>query len=247
MNVFLPNLPKGEVCLAAVGEEFSGISNAMRGLGIEVISVKIAPRLARFERSHPDMRIHHLEKDQVMVYREDKELVCALSQKGFSVCFAERQLADNYPLCAGLNACRIGNILVCNQKAIDPALRAFARQKGIELVFNRQGYARCAVCVVSENAAITSDPSVYSALKDRIDVLKISAGHIRLADTYDGMIGGCSGMIGENLLAFCGNIETHPDYKEIQLFLSKHKVRYVCLNNDELVDVGSLIPLKIKE
>ncbi len=247
MYIETPNLPKGKVCLAAVGEEYPQIISALKKRGIETIVVSKDMRLERYERSHPDLRLCHLGRSDVMIYREDKALLEPLSKKGFTVLFAENEIYAKYPRCAALNTLRIGNIFVCNKKAIDGALYREAQKRGLEIVFSSQGYSRCAACVVSENAVITADPAIYSALKDKIDVLKISAGHIRLADTYDGMIGGCSAMIGESLLAFCGDIEKHPDFKEIQKFLCKNAVKYICLSKDELVDVGTIIPLKIKE
>lgn len=245
MKISAPNLPKGRVSLAVVGEEYPEIIADLAKMDIEVISVSAAEDFAKYERSHPDLRLHHLGGKDVMIYREDTELCKALSSKGFSVVFAERKRQKTYPYCAGLNALRIGDILLCNEKAIDPALKKEAENRGLELVFCKQGYSRCATCLVNEKAVITSDPSVYSALKDKIDVLKIKAGHIRLADTYDGMIGGCSAMMGETLLAFCGDIEKHPDFNIIKNFLLKHSVKYVCLNKNELIDVGTIIGLEI--
>lgn len=247
MYIEIPNLPKGRVCLAAVGEEYPEIISALKKQGIETIVVLKDMRFERYERSHPDLRLCHLGGNDVMIYREDKAIFEALSKKGFNVLFAENEICAKYPKCAALNALRIGNIFVCNKKAVDSELCRQAQKRGLELVVTNQGYSRCAACVVSENAAITSDPAIYSALKDKIDVLKISAGHIRLADTYDGMIGGCSAMIGERLLAFYGDIEKHPDFEIIQKFLCKHDVKYICLSKDELIDVGTVIPLKIKE
>lgn len=247
MYIQPPNLPKGRVCLAAVGEEYPEIISALKKQGIETIVVSKDMRLERYERSHPDLRLCHLGNNEVMIYREDNALFEVISKKGFNVLFAENEIYAKYPKCAALNALIIGNTFVCNKKAVDGKLFTEAQKRGYEVVFTSQGYSRCAACVVSENAAITSDPAIYSALKDKIDVLKISAGHIRLADTYDGMIGGCSAMIGKGLLAFCGDIEKHPDFDKIQKFLCKHDVKYICLSKDELIDVGTIIPLKIKE
>ncbi len=246
MYVETPNLPKGDVCLAAVGEEFESVISALNIMGIETICVSKDLRLEHYERSHPDLRLFHFGSKEIMIYSEDKALKEALEKQGFDILYADNEIEAKYPRCAALNALRIGKYLVCNKKSVDSALLFEAEKRGLEIVYSNQGYSRCAVCVVSDTAAITSDPSMYSALKDKIDVLKISTGHIRLADTYDGMIGGCSFMIGERQLAFCGDIEKHPDFDKIHKFLQDCNVGYTCLFRDELIDIGTVIPLKIK-
>ena len=240
----IPNLPDKKMCLVALGEEFADIASALENRGVEVVSVLNEPLFSRYEKCHADLRIHHLGGRDIMLYKEDIGLYNILSDKGFNVIFAERSLSGKYPQCAGLNALRIGNILLCAEKAIDPALKREAENRNLEIVYNAQGYSRCAACVVSENAVITSDPAVFSALSGRVDVLKIEKGHIRLADTYDGMIGGASFMIDKNLLAFCGDIKAHPDFENIKNFLSKHSVNYVCLTGEILQDVGTAVLLK---
>ena len=240
----IPNLPNKKVSLAALGEEFEDIGSALKNRGVEVISVPILPLYSRYEKSHADLRIHHLGGKDIMLYKEDEVLYKALSDKGFNIHFAKRSLSGMYPECAGLNALRIGNILLCSEKSIDPELKREAEKQNLEIIYTAQGYSRCAAAIVSENAVITSDPSIYSALEGRVDVLKISKGHIRLADTCDGMIGGASFMIDKDLLTFCGDIKAHPDFESIGKFLEKHGVDYICLTNKKLQDIGTAVVLK---
>lgn len=240
----IPNLPDKKVSLVALGEEFADIASALENWGVEVVSVLNEPLFSHYEKCHADLRIHHLGGKDIMLYKDDLDLYNAISDKGFNVIFAERSLSGKYPQCAGLNALRVGSILLCNEKSIDPALKRQAEKRNLEIIYTAQGYSRCAACVVSENAVITSDPAVFSALSGRVDVLKIEKGHIRLADTYDGMIGGASFMIDKNLLAFCGDIKAHPDFENIKNFLSKHSVNFVCLTDGMLEDVGTAVLLK---
>lgn len=240
----IPNLPDKKVSLAALGQEFSSVACALKNRGVEVISVPALPLFFKYEKSHADLRVHHLGRNDVMLYKEDEILYKTLSDKGFNILFAERSLSGKYPECAGLNALRVGNILLCLEKSIDPSLKREAENRNLEIIYTAQGYSRCAACIVSENAVITSDPAIFSALKGRADVLKITKGHIRLADTYDGMIGGASFMIDKNLLAFCGDIKAHPDFEIIEKFLEKHGVNYVCLSSEKLQDVGTAVVLK---
>ncbi len=244
MNIEIPNLPQGKVSLFAVAEGFDALSYALKDLGAELVCVKKDNIFEPRESNHPDMHIHHLGENKIMLYREDMYLKEEFAKRGFEVIFAADKKSGQYPRSAALNACRIGNILLCNTKSVDSNLRLYAEQSGIEIVHCRQGYARCSTCVVSESAVITSDPSVAKALRGRVEVLEISKGQIKLGDGYDGFIGGASSMTDKNTLAFFGDISRHSDYINIKSFLSNHSVLPISLIGGELTDVGTIIPLK---
>lgn len=246
MDIKIPNLPQNKVTLFAVAEGFDALSHSLKALGAEVINVKADSTFEACESNHPDMHIHHLGDKKVLLYREDEYLCKEFQQRGFEVLYAAEKKQGKYPKSAALNACRIGNILLCNEKALDKNLCLYAEQNGIEIVSCRQGYARCSTCVVSENAVITSDTSVAKALKGRVDLLEISKGQIKLGNTYDGFIGGCSSMIDKNTLAFFGDITRHSDYINIRSFLEDHSVSALSIGSGPLTDVGTFIPLKTK-
>jgi len=239
-----PNFPQAKVNIALVGEEYREEIDALKKLSIDVIEVKKNSLFPNMEACHADLRAHHLGDDKIVVYKEDVELAKALTERGFKVIEAQNELCGKYPKSVALNALRIGKILLCSKNNIDGAISKYAEQNNLEIIDCKQGYSRCATCIVSENAVITADKSVYNALSSRLDVLLISQGGIRLADTDEGMLGGASALIDKNTLAFCGNIKEHPDYLRIEKFLKKHNVKAVCLTNKKLLDVGSIIVLE---
>ena len=244
MKIESPNLPCGKVTLFAAAESYPELKTELENLGAEVITVKKDMTFEMREADHPDMHLHHLGDKRIMLYKEDEYLAKELLNKGFEPVFAHSSKQGKYPECTALNALRIGDLLLCSEKTVDRNLREYAEKNKIEIINCRQGYARCASCVVSENAVITADKSVYNALKDRVDVLLISQGFIRHGENYDGMIGGCSSMIDKNKLAFFGDVTSHPDHKLIENFLNNHSVTQVSLGNGELTDVGTFIPLE---
>ena len=69
------------------------------------------------------------------------------------------------------------------------------------------------------------------------------SNNIDLFDLNYGFIGGCSGLISQDELAFFGDITHHPNFKEIKEFVEKRNKKIVCLSNSKLLDLGSLIPL----
>ena len=108
----------------------------------------------------------------------------------------------------------------------------------------KQGYCKCSICIVDENSIITSDEGIYKeVIKHDIDCLLIEKGHIDLFELDYGFIGGCSGLINEDTLVFFGNIEKHPNFKEIKNFVSKRNKKIISLSKEKLIDLGSLIPL----
>ncbi len=244
MKILSPNFPQNKVTLALVGEEYKEIINALKTLSVEVIEVKKNHAFPSMENCHADLRAHHLGGKEVVVYKEDSELAYALKQRGFLVYEAENELCGTYPIRASLNAARIGDILLCGAKNLDGTILKYAQQNALKIIDCKQGYSRCATCIVSENAVITADKSVYKALSPHLDVLLISQGAIRLGESMDGLLGGASALIDKHTLAFCGDIKTHPDYEKIEKFLKKHKINAVSLTNGPLLDVGSIIVLE---
>ena len=97
--------------------------------------------------------------------------------------------------------------------------------------------------LLNNNALITDDESIYcSAQKNAIDSILINKSSVKLKGRDYGFIGGTCGMIGKNLLAFTGNLDTHIDAELIKSFLKKHSVDYIELNDGPLIDIGGIIP-----
>lgn len=149
-----------------------------------------------------------------------------------------------YPSDVLFNCVNVGRYLICNKAFTHSSIIEFADANDIKIVDVKQGYAKCSTCVVSENAIITEDESIAKKSSEvGIDVLKIEKGHIKL-DGYDyGFVGGCSGLIENDVLAFNGDIKKHPEYRRILHFCDKYSVNVVSLCEEPLYDIGSIIRL----
>ena len=192
--------------------------------------------------THPDMQIFHLHENifvcEPSLYEYYSE---CLSPRGIIVLKGGTSLTSNYPGDIAYNAARIGDILL---HRIDKTDGEILRRHTGRIVNVKQGYTKCSVCVVNENAVITSDRGISIALRgEGVDVLEIPHGEIILGGFEYGFIGGCSGLIAKNKLAFCGDITKHSAYVEISKFLKKHKVDIISLCDQKLVDIGSIIPI----
>ena len=146
---------------------------------------------------------------------------------------------DRYPHDVKYNIAITGKYAIHNTSHTDKAFFELSCYSDINV---KQGYSKCNICVVSEDAIITSDKGIADTLsKYPIDVLLISEGHILLDGYNHGFIGGCSGLIENNLLAFAGDISIHPDYESIRDFCLNHGVDLVSLYDGDLVDIGTIV------
>ncbi len=151
-------------------------------------------------------------------------------------------IAPKYPESVSYNCAYIGGKLFCNTKTADESIIDFCNEKGIELIHVNQGYTKCSMLAVGENAFITADDVIAEkGRKAGFDVLKIRSGHI-LLDGYDyGFIGGTAGMLDEKSILFFGDPKTHADGKEITRFIISKGFNIITLFDGTLTDVGGLV------
>lgn len=146
-----------------------------------------------------------------------------------------------YPKDAGLCVCRTGRYTIYNPKISDPVLEPYLDS---DRIFVNQGYTRCSVCAVSDEAIITADDGISSAAwKKGLDVLKIAPGHISLDGYGYGFIGGATVKLNRNTIAFTGVLDEHPDKDRILQFLQKYYVEPVFLTKTPIFDIGGAIAL----
>lgn len=189
---------------------------------------------------HPDMLMHIIEKNQVVVHRDMPfDFIEKLKGTGINVSLSKSSLTDSYPEDIILNALTISNLFVHNIKHTDENLLNYIKSK--KLIQVKQGYTKCSTAVVSNTAAITSDKTIAKALtKEDIDVLLLPPGDILLPGLNYGFIGGCCGLIDKNTLAFYGDLTYYAYGKEVMNFLKKHNVVPVFLRKGKLIDRGSI-------
>lgn len=243
-----PNLPESEVGLAAVSGTYEKVIRGLRRRGIEAVTTGPRPALNEAVRCHADMLCHPLGGAQIVVARGGTELRTRLESRGFTVTGSVSEIESPYPSDAALNAARIGNRLIANPEVLDLSILEYCRESGIELLPVRQGYAKCSVAVADANSILTSDPGIAAvAAAAGLDVLKVRPGFVGLPGHPYGFLGGACGMIGKNLLAFAGDLRSHPDCERIEAFLKAKQIEIVCLCGGPLLDVGGILPLMERE
>jgi len=212
-------------------------------LGITVIksckNTQVSPALS----GHPDMQICKLPNG---IYVCDKNCYeyykNALSEYDIRLICGTSHLNCNYPNDIAYNVAWIGEWAVHNTNYTDPHIKNCLNDLNVPLLNVSQGYSKCNICAISNNAVITSDEGIHRELvKSGIDVLLICNGHIDIFGWDYGFIGGASGKINRSTLAFYGDITLHPDYEKIKNFCLKYNVICHSLSTKRLMDLGSVI------
>lgn len=153
-------------------------------------------------------------------------------------------LDRNYPADIAYTVARAGQYAICLPKQTDAVLLETLKHNGLKVLPVQQGYAKCNVCMVDDNAILTSDAGITKAARRAgMDVLQIQTGHITLPGYAYGFIGGASGKLPDGRIVFCGDVTLHPNFLEIDAFCCAHHVAYVYLPGTPLVDFGSVLPV----
>ncbi len=242
INIKSPNLPDSKVLSVAIKYDETAAINTLSSLGIKAIpiynniSLKDNPVAA-----HPDVNLLQISSEDLFCGDLNISSNLPLFYKLHKT---QGSFSKKYPGDVLLNAVRIGDKFICNIKTIDKAVLEFVYKYGLNIIHTNQGYVKCSICVVDENCIITDDESIYKSTQNYFDdVLLIEKGSIRLQGLNYGFIGGATGKIDKNKIAFNGRIESHKNHKQIIDLLSKYKIDPVELTNDILTDIGSIIPL----
>jgi len=218
-------------------------ADALEKYGFRVI---LTPRLDHVYTTicgHTDIIVYKVFDNQIIV---EPTVVQYFKNKmpDIEIIPGNTVLKDKYPYDIAYNAARIGNYLICNEKYTDSKIIEFANKNHLKILNTKQGYAKCSICVISNEAVITSDKNIKSVLnKNNIDVLMVNDNKIKLKNFEHGFIGGATGLLNENTLVVNGNIELHTNYKEIIEYCNKYSIDVISLNNEEIVDIGSIITL----
>ena len=154
------------------------LSNAAKdsliSLGYTPLLLPKYNRLQEGVSSHADMLIFFLGRQYLCSKEYYSQARCVFEQideLGYSPLFTEEIHGSVYPSDVLFNALLLGNRIYGLSSALSKKLTALANERKIEIVNVRQGYTKCSVCKVSENAIITADegiPPPASTTADRI-------------------------------------------------------------------------------
>ncbi|OOM80196.1 DUF6873 family GME fold protein [Clostridium sp. BL-8] len=195
---------------------------------------------------HPDIQLNVLNNNsanaiiiQKNISENFKEL---LKSNNINYIISKESLASKYPSDIILNSLILENYFIHNLKYSDENL--LNSQASKIHIHVSQGYTKCSILPVRENALITNDNGLYKSLKNYgFDILLLPFGDILLPSLNYGFIGGVGGMISDNQMAFFGDLDSYKWGDSIKRFLSKYDVSPIALRKGKLIDRGSLLTL----
>ncbi|MGN1098268.1 MAG: DUF6873 family GME fold protein [Clostridia bacterium] len=237
MFITTPYLPEGKVTLAV---------SAFPVPDVNIIPPPELKTLPEPLRRHADLGMCPIGGNEIVCppdsYGYYSEI---LSPYGFSVIRADAPLGGSYPADTAYNVVVAGNYALLNPKVCDRTLLRLLENR-FDILPIKQGYAKCSVAPVAENALITADAGIYKvAEKKGLDALLISNSGVVLPPYSNGFFGGACGMTDRRILAVNGSLKYMESGSEIIKFLEKYGVRVLEINSYPPFDTGSLIPLKI--
>ena len=243
MSYFKPNLPQDNAIIVVMSTNNKELVKRVEELGVKVLPSENLSKLLIFEKYHTDLQFLHYNKDTVFVLKECTSLKENLKKYFPNVIEISKNIDKDYPNNVMLSCVVLNDKLICNSKTIADEVLQMAIKDNLKIINVNQGYTKCSTCIVSENAIITSDKSIYKSCRNEMDVLLIRQGYIELSGTDYGFIGGSSFKYNRNTLVFTGNIKLHPDYESIKSFAQNHNVELISLTENTMIDIGSIIPI----
>lgn len=212
----------------------------VKKLGIHLHFLKKDKRFDQAIQGHPDIvgcPVLCTTLIDRLSYQNNSELL-----KPFRIQVVSSSLTSPYPYDSVFNAAVSSNFAIHGTK-IEPALKEELQKRNIPSFVVRQGYAKCNIVVVDDRSIITSDKGIWKTCREKLNVLLVSAWkEIRLEGFDYGFLGGASLTRGDKIY-FTGEIEYHPDFREIRKFLAERGKEAVSMRQGSLLDVGSFVPL----
>lgn len=195
---------------------------------------------------HPDIQINILRnKSHSQIILQKNIQKCfkeILKVNNINYIISKNSLSNTYPGDIILNSLILENYFIHNLKYSDEEL--LNSQNSKVHINVPQGYTKCSILPVRDNALITSDKGIFESLKDyNFDILLLPPGDILLPSLNYGFIGGVGGMISNDKMAFFGDLDSYKWGDEIKKFLFKHDVLPIALRKGKLIDRGSLLTL----
>lgn len=243
------NIPDKIVSKVIVDYKISEESiETLKEFGVNCIKSKKCNNVYSEISGHPDIQCIYLGNRELIIepamFSSYKEEYIDI---GFDVIRGNTILSNKYPKDIAYNGCIIGDKFVHNLKYTDEILLERIREKDLKLINVKQGYTKCNISIINENNIITSDRGIEKELSKYLNVLFIeNESNIKL-ENMQGFIGGATGLISNNIWCINGDINRLNNCNKVIDFLQLNNIQIVCLNNSDIIDIGSIVPIKYKD
>ncbi len=152
-------------------------------------------------------------------------------------------VGPRYPSSCRYNAVATDTFLIHNFRHTD--LMITRTLEDLQSIHVEQGYCRCNLLPLKGGYFITSDEGIYHELeRNDLQGLKVHPSGIQLDGFPHGFFGGCCGVF-DNTVFLNGNLNHFPEGKKVREFLVELEYEIVELADGPLVDVGSILFIKM--
>lgn len=157
--VATPNLPQNKALHCLIGSGNTAEADELTQVGVIPLGITPNPELDVEIRSHADVLSFNCGKGKLLTYNECvgellKDIPCVACK------VIEKAVKSPYPYDVSLNAAFFGDKIICNRNYVAREILDYAECNGLKLIHTNQGYSKCSVCIVSENAVITADDNI---------------------------------------------------------------------------------------
>lgn len=192
--------------------------------------------------SHPDLQIHFLTQTMAVCGRSVFDYYRSILPHNIQLYRGKTDIGDTYPQISAYNIARVGEFVICNLKYAEKSIIDFYEEQGKKIINVKQGYTKCNICPISDNAFITEDVGIHNAVQNVLGInsILLRAGSVALKGFDYGFIGGATGF-AENRVVFCGSLSENPYKEEILSAIAKCGAEHLELSEDNLYDYGSII------
>ncbi len=214
----------------------------LKKLNIEYYKTESLDFLYEPVNTHPDMQIHFVDDNTAVVAPSVYEYYAKILPSNITIYKGEKDPGRTYPEDCAYNVAKLGKRVIGNLFYVDSVIKDLYTAKNFEFINVKQGYTKCNLCVVDNNSVITEDEGLFKTLsKQGIDVLKIPYGEVKLKFFDNGFIGGATGKIVPDKIAFYGDVSQTSYFEQIESFLSTRSVEMISLSQNTLNDFGSIL------
>ncbi len=216
--------------------------SALEKLNVKYYKSQKTDLLSSPVNTHPDMQIHFVSEKIAVVAPSVFDYYKEILPSNITLLKGKREPGRTFPEDSAYNVAKLGKKVIGNLKFVDDVIKESYSDLGFELINTKQGYTKCNMCIVDENSVITEDEGLFRLLSDEgVSVLKISVGSVSLESFDYGFVGGASGLIKKNCLAFFGDISKLSDAEKISEFLEERGIETISLSDDFPKDFGSIL------
>ena len=196
---------------------------------------------------HPDIYFFMADKN-TMIHSPNmsSKILKYFKNLGITLLVGDRAPSGSYPETVLYNSVRVGNTVICNSEYTDKDILEYVKQHNLRCVTVKQGYVRCSVIQVDDNAIITSDMGIKNIVEQSgMEVLYVNPDEIILKGEKHGFIGGAAGKIGDKEILFLGDPCLYQEYERVMSFIRGKGIKPTILPDLPLIDTGGVFSLKI--